>query len=99
MLDSAIDNELYLLHNGTMYNKVITKETLQNNYRLYNILNENSTTIITNDFLDNEFIFRNYIDEDDVSLIDIFKNSTQEKLKVLPTQIIEEGNNEIKYTV
>ena len=89
MLDSAFtDSNHYLLHNGDIYCKFINQTELKNDYVIYG----------TNEDISN-LIFRNYIDEDDVSLINIIADTTMEKEVKKPTQIIKRGEPEIKYTV
>ena len=96
MLDSAFtDSNHYLLHNGDIYCKFINQTELKNDYVIYGT-NED---IKEQEGLISNLIFRNYIDEDDVSLINIIADTTMEKEVKKPTQIIKRGEPEIKYTV
>ena len=106
MLDSASDNNYYLLHDGTTYVSMISQSELKNNYRIYGKTNKDGSNIITEneDGVINNLIFRNYIDEDDTSLIDILSGSSLEKNIISATQIItkaasQSNKQSIKYTV
>lgn len=101
MLDSAFENKYYLLHNGDIYCKFITQEELISNYILYGVTSKDDQNKIQIDENNNitNIIFRNFVDEDDNSLIDILSGSTIEEEVIRPTEVIENNNSIIKYTV
>ena len=79
MLDNNFGSDFYLLHNGEIYTNLISKETLLKEYELFESENSYKTSEIEVDPVSNEiinFIFRNYVEEDDISLIDVLANST-----------------------
>ena len=101
MLDNATEENYYLLHNGDYYSGFVSEKDLINNYVLYGTTNKDGTNTIhmnNKGEIDN-IIFRNYIDEDDVSLIDILSGSTLEKEIISITQVTHKDDNSIQYTV
>lgn len=101
MLDSAYSDDYYLLHNGTIYCNFISQSDLINNYTLYGMTSKNNANVIQKDRNGkiSNLIFRNYIDEDDLSLVEVISGSTLEKEKIEPTVIIKKGDVNTKYTV
>jgi hypothetical protein len=101
MLDNATEENYYLLHNGDYYSGFVSEKDLINNYVLYGTTNKDGTNTIhmnNKGEIDN-IIFRNYIDEDDISLIDILSGSTLEKEIISITQVTHKDDNSIQYTV
>ena len=101
MLDNAFKKNYYLLHDGTIYRDFVSQDNLINNYKLYGQTNADGTNTITLDEENNinNLIFRNYVEEDDISLIDILSGSTLEKENREPTKIVYNNNPSVQYTV
>lgn len=100
MLDSVYEDKHYLLHDGDIYTNFITQAELINNYQLVE-LDENENQEIKTDEDGNitNILFKNYIDEDDISLIDILNNSNILQETKTPTKIMKKGAPLINYTV
>ena len=101
MLDNGFDQDLYLLHDGDIYANLVTKDDLISNYNLYLSSNTDGGSSILTDDNGNitNIIFRNYIEEDDISLIDILHGSTLINQIVKPTEIIKGMDTSKIYTV
>lgn len=100
MLDSVYEDKHYLLHNGDIYTHFISQAELINHYQLIELdkderqdirVDENGNII--------NILFKNYVDEDDISLVDILNNSTLSSDIKTPTKIMEKGVPLVNYTV
>ena len=92
MLDNNFGSDFYLLHNGTIYTNLISKEDFLNNYRLYESINSQGNSTIevdpqTGDIIN--FIFRNYVEEDNNNLINIDNDSDLNLDKKSYTKVYE----------
>ena len=92
MLDNNFGSDFYLLHNGTIYTNLISKEDFLNNYRLYESTNSQGNSTIevdpqTGDIIN--FIFRNYVEEDNSNLINIDNDSSLNLDKKSYTKVYE----------
>ena len=100
MLDSVYEDKHYLLHNGDIYTNFVTQSELINNYQLVELDERESQTIrVDEDGNITNILFRNYVDEDDISLIDIINNSTILQEVKTPTKIMKKGTPLVYYTV
>ena len=100
MLDSVYKDKHYLLHDGDIYTNFITQAELINNYQLVELdKNENYEIKTDEDGNITNILFKNYIDEDDISLIDILNNSSILQKDKIPTKIMKKGAPLINYTV
>ena len=100
MLDSIYEDKHYLLHDGDIYTNFITQAELINNYQLVELdKNENYEIKTDEDGNITNILFKNYIDEDDISLIDILNNSSILEETKTPTKIMKKGTPLINYTV
>jgi len=98
MLDNDSEQDLYLLHDGEVYTHLLRKDTLKSQYKLYRASNSIGTNDIRDEDFD-DFIFRNYVDEDDVSLIDILSGSTLVNEIKTPTKIVKGEDLSRIYTI
>ena len=101
MLDSAFEENYYLLHDGDSYAGFVSQSNLITNYQIYGKVNKNGDMDILVDGEGNisNIIFRNYVEEDDSSLIEILSGSTLESSIKTPTKIINKNNVNIQYTL
>lgn len=100
MLDSTYEEPHYLLHNKDIYTDFITQQELLSRYQLYEVDNTGSQVIKTDEEGNiSNIIFRNYVDEDDISLIEIMNDSTLINNVKPPTTIIKKGVLDTQYTV
>ena len=97
MLDSQFDETHYLLHDGNIYTNFITETSLINNYLLNEPEKDGNQAIKIGE--NGNIIFRNYVDEDDISLIEMLNNSTLQSLDKQPTKIFKKGQLKPLYTV
>lgn len=101
MLDNTTENNYYLLHDGVCYTNFVNQDDLIENYQIYlaspdeaDILIDETTQQISN------IVFRNYIEEDDISLIDIVYGSTLSEKKTEFTTLVNKADPlGAKYTV
>ncbi len=115
MLDNNFGKDYYLLHDGDIYTNLVSKEKLvgkkpenegeeriEPEYELYESVNSYNTSEIEVNEKTGEitnFIFRNYVEEDDISLVDILANSTiSQEIKEF-TKIHKIGDYNKVYTV
>ena len=100
MLDSNYKKPHYLLHNKDIYTDFITQQELLSMYQLYEVDDTGSQAIKTDEEGNiSNIIFRNYVDEDDISLIEIMNDSTLINNVKPPTTIIKKGVLDTQYTV
>ena len=101
MLDNAFHENYYLLHDGNIYRGFVSQEDLLDEYRLYGKTNADGGNVITTDDSGNinNIIFRNYVEEDDISLVDILAGSTLQKEIVNATKIVHVDDPTIQYTI
>lgn len=100
MLDSTYKEPHYLLHDKDIYTDFITQQELLSIYQLYEVDDAGSQVIKTDEEGNiSNIIFRNYVDEDDISLIEIMNDSTLINNVKPPTTIIKKGVLDTQYTV
>lgn len=101
MLDSAFSDKYYLLHDGDIYTDFVSEEDLLSNYILSESFNNDGSNSIqkNNEGEISNIIFRNYIEEDDLSLIEILEKSSLEQEIITPTKIVRTGTQAPQYTV
>ena len=101
MLDSTFDSNYYLLHDGNIYCGFISQDDLVTNYVLYNKTNDDgsNTILIDENGEISNIVFRNYVDEDDISLIEILQGSTLEDKIVDITTVIKKNEYNTQYTL
>ena len=95
MLDNDTGEDYYLLHDGVIYTNLVSKDDLINNYKLYLSKNSEGTTKIIVD----ELILRNYIEEDDISLINILNGSTLAAELTPISQVVKKKDPSTIYTI